>query len=245
MNNALQRKVLCGLLLATGLACDGSTCEVTTSNEMNRAQVSSACPKQGEAKVKVVLNAVPRITAMTSSADGLMSESRVILQVLAGNPDGDSLGFAWKSGCPGAFDRSDRSRAVFTAESLPSGATCRFEVEVNDGHGGVAKGNLVLSAARSMINIALAMGIVYQSTGHTEPNEVVLLHSTASDPEGENLTWYWHASDGVILDQNDQSDASEVHWKIPVIQGARFAITVTAMDPEGVEVSFSFTVVVS
>jgi chitinase len=165
-----------------------------------------------------------------------------MLQVTASDPDHDSLGFAWTSTCPGVFDRADRDQVTFIAGTLATGAGCTFQVSVSDGRGGIATGTLVLSAALPVVNIAPAMGIVYQSTDTADVAEVVPLHASASDPEGQPLTWAWKASDGVLSDQADQAGFSDVRWTAPATPGVRCAITATATDPGGASASFVFTV---
>jgi len=238
----LRRFVLGGLsIVASG--CDGTTASVPAPAEMSSARVSSDDPNQANAKVDLIFNAAPRVTSMSSSVGVVDSNSPVILQVIASDADGDALSFMWKSSCPGAFDRTDLAQVTFSTGVLPVGeVTCSFEVEVSDGRGGTAKGTLSLSTAQPVIDVAPAIGIVDQSTDLAEAEEVVSLHATASDPEGEAITWTWTASDGTLLDQADQAGTSEVHWKAPARPGQRCTITVTVTDPEGASTSFDFAV---
>jgi hypothetical protein len=93
-----------------------------------------------------------------------------------------------------------------------------------------------------VINVAPAMGVVYLSTDAADAAEVVLLHASATDPEGQPLTWTWKASDGTFADQNDQAGSSEVNWTAPPTPGVRCTITATATDPGGASASYVFTV---
>ena len=86
------------------------------------------------------------------------------------------------------------------------------------------------------------MGVVYQSTNAADVTEVVLLHASATDPEGQPLTWTWKASDGAFSDQNDQAGSSEVNWTAPASPGIHCTITATATDPGGASASYAFTV---
>jgi hypothetical protein len=113
---------------------------------------------------------------------------------------------------------------------------------VNDGRGGTTTGTLVLSAAVPVINVAPTMGIVYQSTDAADVSQVVLLHASATDPEGQPLTWTWKSSDGVLSDQVDQAGISDVNWTAPATPGVRCTITATAADPVGAILSWVFTV---
>jgi hypothetical protein len=107
---------------------------------------------------------------------------------MANDPDGDPLTYTWTSNCPGAFDSQHSAQVTFTAGTLSAGVTCAFAVEVSDGHGGVGKGTVSLSSALPEIDVAPSMGVVYQSTDVAAPGQVVLLHATATDREGEAIT---------------------------------------------------------
>jgi hypothetical protein len=190
----------------------------------------------------MVINAPPQVDAMVSSTGHVASNSPVTMQVTASDPDHDPLGFAWTSTCPGTFDRTDRDQVTFVTGTLATDADCAFQVVVSDGRGGTGTGTLVLSAAVPVINIAPTMGIVYQSTDAADVGAVVLLHASATDPEGQPLTWTWKASDGVFSDQVDQVGSSDVGWTAPATPGVRCAITATATDPGGASASFVFQV---
>ena len=243
MPHVLRAHVLLASVLLAALGCEGQP--PPTAPALDTSPVSAACvldKDEGKAKIKIVFNAPPRVQAMVSSPGRVASNSPVMLQVAASDPDHDSLGFAWTSTCPGAFDRADRDQVTFIAGTLATGADCTFQVSVSDGRGGIATGTLVLSAALPVVNIAPAMGIVYQSTDAADVAEVVPLHASASDPEGQPLTWTWKASNGVLSDQVDQAGFSDVRWTAPATPGVRCAITATATDPGGASASYVFTV---
>jgi hypothetical protein len=248
MDHALvsRQSVLCNLLLIAALGCDSTGASAPAPTELGRAQVSSDDPNQATATVDLVLNAAPRVTSISGSVGRVGSYVPVLLQAIALDPDGDGLSFVWKSNCPGTFDRSDLAQVSFTAGTLPTGVeACSFEVDVNDGRGGEAKGTLSISALMPKINVAPSIGMVAQSTDLANAGEVVYLHVTGSDPEGEPIQWTWSASDGTLSDQTDQVETSDVHWKAPARPGVRCTITATATDPEGESTSFEFEVQMS
>jgi hypothetical protein len=243
MHHVLRASVLSALVVATTLGCEGQPPpEGPTEPALNAAPLSKPGPDQGTAEVGIIVNAPPRVDGMTSSPGHVASEAPVNLQVTASDPDHDPLVFAWTSTCPGTFDRTDRDQVTFITGTLATGADCSFQVIVSDGHGGTAKGTLVLSSAVPVINIAPTMGIVYQSTDAADAGEVVLLHASATDPEDQPLTWTWRASDGAFSDQVDQVGSSDVRWTAPAILGVSCTITATATDPGGANASFVFTV---
>jgi len=240
-----RRMTVLAPLLAAVFGCDGSPADSSPPSENNRAQISPAKSNQGTADVELVFNNPPQVTSMTSSDGRVASNTPVTLQAVASDPDGDPMTYTWTSSCPGAFDSKVGAQVTFTAGTLPAGATCTFEVDVSDGHGGVGRGMVSLSSSVPKINVAPAIGIVYQSTDLANPGQVVLLHATAKDPEGEAITWTWKASDGELSNQADQAEASDVSWQAPATPGATYTITATATDPEGASASFKFTIKVS
>jgi hypothetical protein len=243
MHHVLRASVLSALVVVTTLGCEGqSPPEGPTEPALNAAPLSKPGPDQGTAEVGIIVNAPPRVDGMTSSPGHVASDAPVSLQVTASDPDHDPLVFAWTSTCPGTFDRTDRDQVTFITGTLAAGSDCAFQVVVSDSHGGTAKGTLVLSAAVPVINIAPTMGIVYQSTDAADVGEIVWLHASATDPEGQPLTWTWKASDGVLSDQVDQPGFSDVNWTAPAIPGVRCTITATASDPGGASASFVFKV---
>ncbi len=232
-------------LLVAALGCDGTSTSAPSPTGMSRSQVAASSLNQGSADVEVVINHAPQVTSVQSSAGSVASGASVVLEVVASDADGDALSFVWKSTCPGAFDRTDLAQVTFTAGALAAATSCSFVVDVFDGHGGAATGTIVLSAVPPKIDVAPQMGIVYQSTADAAGGEVVILHATATDPEGEALTWTWKSDDGAFSNQTDDASGSDVHWTAPATPGAISKITATAMDPEGASAAFVFTVKVA
>ena len=248
----LQRSVLLAPLLVLSMACDGQPESPAGDSSLGPTvsqKAVSAAPTTdengGHAKVEVVFNAAPRVESMVSSSGRVSSGAPVTLLVTASDADHDAIAFAWTSNCPGMFDRLDREQVTFVCATLSTGMDCTFEVVVSDGHGGAGKGSLLLSSAVPVINVAPAMGVVYQTTNAPDPAEVVLLHASATDPEGQLLTWTWKASDGTLADQKNETVASDVRWTAPATPGGHCTITATATDPAGASASYVFKAVVS
>ena len=237
----LRTNVLLASIIAATLGCDGQPPQTAPAISAEPLSAAAA-PDEGNAKVEMVINAPPQVDGMSSSTGDVASNSPVMLRVTASDPDSDPLSFAWTSTCPGSFDRTDRDQVTFITGTLDRDANCAFHVDVSDGHGGNAKGTLVLSAVVPIVNVAPAMGIVYQSTASANVAEVVLLHASATDPEGQPLTWDWKASDGVLSDQVDRAGSSDLNWTAPATPGIQCTITATATDPGGASASFVFTV---
>ncbi len=242
---ASTRFALCFPVLVAALGCDGSSTSPPSPAEMSRSQVAANTPNHGSADVEVVVNHAPQVASVQASAGRVASDASLILQVVASDADGDALTYVWKSTCPGTFDRTDLAQVTFAAGGLAVATSCSFVVDVLDGHGGASAGTIVLSAVPPKIDIAPQMGIVYQSTADAGGGEVVILHATATDPEGEALLWTWKSDDGAFFDQTDDAGGSDVHWTAPATPGATLEITATATDPKGASAFWVFTVKVA
>jgi hypothetical protein len=234
-------------LVAVTLGCEGQSppADSPPGSELSTQSVSQAAAadsNQGKAKVEMVFNASPSIDAMLSSSGRLTSNASVALQVKATDPDHDPLSFAWTCTCPGDFERTDLDHVTFCAGKLEAFADCMFQVLVTDGRGGSMTGKMILTTAVPVINVAPAMGIAYQTTDLAAPGEVVLLHASAIDPEGQPISWTWMASNGTLSDQKDQAETSDIRWVAPALPGTKFTITATATDPSGASTSFVFKV---
>jgi len=197
---------------------------------------------QGKAQVEISFNTSPRVTAMTNSSAPLAAGSPVTLQVTACDDDGDLLGYHWTSTCPGIFDQPTLAKTVFVPGALTATVDCAFTVEVSDGRGGRGTGTLHLPVTKLVVEVAPTIGVVSQSTDAAGPSDVVVLYASASDPEGQNLTWTWTASDGTLSGQNDRPDGSDVRWTASATTGHSCTITATATNAQGASASYVFDV---
>jgi hypothetical protein len=105
----------------------------------------------GEAQVAVSFNSAPVITGLSAKLT-LGTPTTGDLQVVAVDPDGDPLAFAWSSSCPGitfAIDVPYGSSAPHLTVPDPSRA-CELTVTVTDGKGGQTTGVLSLPANPSL-----------------------------------------------------------------------------------------------
>jgi hypothetical protein len=232
-------------LLAALWGCDGTNADSSPPSKTKLLQITADGSDQGSAQVETVFNNPPQITSVGSSSGRVASNTPVTLQAVASDPDGDPLTYTWTSNCPGTFDSTHGAEVTFTPGTLSAGVTCAFEVDVSDGRGGVAKETVSLSSTLPEVEIAPTRGVAYQSTDCAAPGQVALLHATATDPDGEVITWTWTASDGTLSNQVDQAGASDVDWQAPATPGETCTITATATDPEGASASAKFTVKVS
>jgi hypothetical protein len=120
-----------------------------TSSSPQAAQAQPKGPKSGWAEVTIVFNQAPLITNILSDLGRLDAGDRTQLRLIAHDPDGDSLTYAWITECDGSFDHPPSPNPVFTLDAPSPAGSCGLVVTVADGHGGEGKGILTLSTAPS------------------------------------------------------------------------------------------------
>ena len=135
------------------------------------------------------LNHPPTLGNATISPMPLVIGQGIPMSVTAADSDGDSLLYAWTSTCGGAFDNAGVASPVFTLATFPSGLYCSFTVTVSDGHGG--------QAVTTVVGMADHLPEIGAAT--LSPAEILLgkptqLSATATDPDGELLTFSWSRS---------------------------------------------------
>jgi hypothetical protein len=119
-----------------------------TSSPTSSLQPTQPQPATGaSADVTITFNHAPQVTNVLSDVGRLDAGDRAQLQVIAHDPDGDKLTYAWTTECKGNFDRPASPTPVFTLDVLPTAGSCSLVVTVTDDHGGENQGILTLSAA--------------------------------------------------------------------------------------------------
>jgi Regulator of chromosome condensation (RCC1) repeat len=68
----------------------------------------------GNAGVTVNLDSYPVITALTANPAQIVPGETTTLSVMATDPDGDALTYAWSTPCPGTFSAPDSATTSFT-----------------------------------------------------------------------------------------------------------------------------------
>jgi hypothetical protein len=197
----------------------------------------------GAATLSVSFNDPPVVRAITSSSNPIFGGAPVTLNVVANDPEGDLLTYAWSSDCGGTFDEPSLASTGFTA-AYSFGSTCSFTVAVDDGKGGTSSGTLVLSyGSFPPVNVAPVIDQTFQSSATASDGETVVVRVSAHDPEGSPLTFSWSTTRGALSGQNDGAGLSEVTWTAPAsFAGEKAVITATVSDGSAAATSWPFTV---
>jgi hypothetical protein len=96
--------------------------------------------QEGRAEITATVNTFPVVNEVWAKPTPIMLGEPVSLGVVASDPDGDTLTYAWSSSCEGTFDVSDSDLPYFTLTALPESGNCVFTVDVDDGRGGTNYG---------------------------------------------------------------------------------------------------------
>jgi hypothetical protein len=225
------------------------TCVVTVEVRDNRgASVRSsveitvaASAGRGSAEVKASLNDTPTVSDVQATPGYLSPGGSTTLTVAASDPQGDLLSYAWSSTCPGAF--SDSSAAPnFKLDATATSASCGISVVVSDNHGASSEGTVIVPVGSPAFDVGPAIDTTEQSAPSADLGESVTLSASATDPEGNPLTFAWSATGGSLGTQTDTAGTSRVVWTAPQTWAASWTITVVVTDRAGNSASEVFTV---
>jgi hypothetical protein len=176
----------------------------------------------------------------------------------ANDANGDKLSYRW-SATDGIISGSS-STVTWTAPQKPG--SYMVTVVVNDGKGGVAKRDIVLSVPDKPNNAPVLEGIKFENPPHVpttikpvmsekdkdrNPEPRIRIYDTAeitclaSDPDNDKLDYAWMASAGKI--NSIQGKPESVQWIAPGAGGS-YKVTCEVSDPAGLTATFSIVVTV-
>ncbi|MFE8604762.1 myxosortase-dependent M36 family metallopeptidase [Archangium violaceum] len=171
----------------------------------------------------VTTNRAPTVNA---GVDGTANERSVYtLSGSASDADGDALSYAWVqvSGTAVALSGATSATATFTAPETASGETLTFVLTVSDGTASVSDtvNVVVVPVNRAPVVTAPAVTVDERSTAS--------LVATASDPDGDALTYSWTQVSGpaVTLSGADTATATFPTGEVPADRVLTFRVTVS------------------
>ncbi|MFL5347326.1 MAG: PKD domain-containing protein [Hyalangium sp.] len=184
-------------------------------------------------------NKPPALTAGPSaSAATINSQQSVSLSVSASDPDSDPLSYSWVQTAPaslaGAFNSSTAATPTWTAPKVTADTAFQFRVTVSDGKGGSVSGTVsvnVLAPVNRPPTLAQAPQASPTSVTGSAP---VQLSVSASDPDGDTLTYAWTQTPASPAGTFNSTSVANPTWTSPVVASAqRFTLTVTVSDGQG------------
>ncbi len=167
----------------------------------------------------LLANHQPAIASLTAPERVVPSGScRIVCN--ATDRDGDDLSYNW-SASAGELNGEGASATWIAPNSVGS---YNITVAVTDGRGETVTRQLIIEVRA---NRAPSITDLAADASWTLPSGSIQLTCTASDPDGDELTYEWTADAGSILDTG-----SAVNWTAPEEIGAYY-ITVVARDSHG------------
>lgn len=173
------------------------------SNSASTVIRVAAANSTGSARIVAYLDTYPLITALSADPAQLVPGVTTNLAVIASDPDGDALTYAWSTPCPGSFSSPNMATTTFTLASSTSATSCDFQVVVTDGNfpdgqpkGGVIVNHLVLAVKAVVVTVPPRILYDYQNRAGFAPGIVVGMAIAADDPSGGGLSYTWTTSFG-------------------------------------------------
>jgi uncharacterized protein (TIGR03382 family) len=175
--------------------------------------------------VVVTVRNVNRAPTVNAGVDGSVNErAAYTLSGSASDLDGDTLGYAWVqvSGTPVGLSGANTASASFTAPETVSGETLSFVLTVSDGK--VTASDTV----NVTVNTANRAPVVTAPAVTVDERSTASLVATASDADGDALTYSWTQVSGIPVTLSDANSATATFatGEVPSDRSLTFRVTV-------------------
>ncbi len=165
-------------------------------------------------------NSQPIIASLEPEAEGVVPLGSLQVVCTASDPDGDELGYIWWAS--GGEINGAGANVTWTAPA--SEGSLNVTVKVIDGHGGEVMDYVAITVRT---NNAPTIASLTAGADWTTPSGTVQVTCTASDPDGDELSYDWTATAG-----NISGTGAVVNWTAPQAVG-KYNITVVVGDGHG------------
>jgi hypothetical protein len=222
------------------LSGTGSTVTVTSpatpaASAVIEVQVgdTSGSSTRGSVVVSTRPNTNPQVASITATPNPAPRSANITLHVSASDPDGDALSYAWNA--PAGWALAGSGATVTVTAPATSGQQATVGVVVTDGFGGTIGGSIIISTAPNgapqLVSLSAAPNPVLKGGAMT-------LNASASDPEGDSLTYTWTPPAGWTL----SGSGPNVALIAPPTPGASGAVSLQVSDGFGGSTTGSVTV---
>jgi PKD domain len=223
-----------GTVIYSGVATGVTITSGQTASVSIGGQQTNAPPATG--------NSSPVIDALIASSITVSAGATVSLSVTAHDPDaGDTLSYLWTSDS-GTFDSANTSATNWTAPETDG--TYRITVQVQDNHGAQATMSVDITvstpsdagseAGTATISVTLnnwpVVSGVTSTKGRIDVGDTTALDCTASDADGDPLTYAWSTDSGcagTFSASNIKSPTFTLGATLPASGTCAFTVTVS------------------
>lgn len=180
-------------------------------------------------------NAPPAINGISASPPTLEPGATSAVTVNASDADGDELSYEWSAPSEWSIDDSSKASIEVTAPDS-YGASAVFDVTVSDGRGLSATGTIALSTVANNGPVISSVTAAPQTVARGGD---IALNVSATDPNGDDLSYQWSAPMGWSLDDDTLQQPT---LTAPDEPGKTASIEVVVTDAEGLEATGSVVV---
>ena len=176
--------------------------------------------------ISTMNNALPVISMLSASPNPVVRGGIMSLSVSATDEDGDTLTYAWSIPNGWVIQSGQGTTDIHIQSPYQYGNGGMATVTIDDGNGGVVQGSLPISTEQNAFPVVSGFTA---SPNPVAPGGTMSATVTASDPDGDALSYTWTTTAGWTI----TPATTTAVLTAPLIQGAGGYITVTISDSYG------------
>ena len=188
------------------------------------------------------INSSNRPPAADAGADRTVREGdTVTLSGTASDPDGDHMTYGWSHGSNITLNGADTLAPSFTAPQVTANTTVSFTLTVTDPHNLTASDTVTVTITNVQPNRPPAADAGADRT--VREGDTVTLSGTASDPDGDHMTYGWSHASNITL--NGAGTLAPSFTAPQVTANTTVSFTLTVTDPHNLTASDTVTVTIT